>query len=223
MGIECGYSKGLTVLVATLIALAAAFASIALASGRRMRYVVPVSGVLLAGVALFGLIPELAGQIGWVWTLPLATAGYGLLAVLDNRGYAVCPSCSHGEKFAGSLVAATAVHALVDGWGLVAVRDQRSAATAITLAILLHKAPEGFALGAMLRASTATIARAVVLCLAAELPTMIGGAMGTWATPPAWADYMLAFVAGTFLFLGSHAAMATRAVENSPAPTEPVS
>ena len=215
------YSKGLTFL-ATLIALAAAFASIALAGGRRIRYIVPLSGLLLAGVALFGLLPELASQINWVWALPLATAGYALLALLDNRGYAVCPSCSHGEKFAGSLVTATALHALVDGWGLVAVRGQPGAAIAITLAILVHKAPEGFALGAMLRASTPTIARAVILCLAAELPTIIGGALGRWATPPAWADYMLALVAGTFLFLGSHAAMATRAAGNSPAPTEPV-
>ena len=188
-----------------------------------MRYIVPVSGILLAGVALFGLIPELASQIGWLWTIPLATAGFALLTVLDNRGYAVCPSCSHGERFAGSLVAATAVHALVDGWGLVAVRDRGSAATAITLAILLHKAPEGFALGAMLRASTPSVSRAALFCLVAELPTLLGGAAGLWATPPAWADYMLAFVAGTFLFLGSHAVTATRAAGSSPAPTEPAS
>ncbi|MDE3197728.1 MAG: ZIP family metal transporter [Acidobacteriota bacterium] len=207
--------------LAAFIALATAFASIALASGRRMRFIVPASGLLLAGVALFGLIPELAGGIGWAWTLLLATAGYALLHLLDHRGYAVCPSCSHGEKFAGSLVAATAVHAFVDGWGIVAVGGQGRAAAAITLAILLHKAPEGFALGAMLRASTPTVSRAVVMCLAAELPTIAGGGAGRWATPPEWADYMLAFVSGTFLFLGSHAITATRAVESSPAPTEP--
>src|SRR5580700_8382586 len=94
-------------LAAALIAIAFGFASIALASGKRLRYIVPISGVLLAVVALLGLIPELAQQIGWAHTLSIAAASYGFLAVLDHRGYAVCPSCSHGEKFAGSLVLAT--------------------------------------------------------------------------------------------------------------------
>jgi len=166
---------------------------------------VRVSGALLAGVALFGLLPELVRETGWWRTLPLAALGYAVLMFLDHRGYAVCPSCSHGEKFAGSLVAATAVHAFVDGWGLVAARQQGAISGALVLAILLHKAPEGLALGAMLRASTERVAAAVALCCAAELPTILGGAAGLWITPPGWIDYMLSLVAGTFLFLGLHA------------------
>jgi hypothetical protein len=204
---------------AALIAIAFGMASIALAGGRRMRYIVPVSGALLAAVALLGLIPELAQVIGWARTLLLAAAGYGLLGILDHRGYAVCPSCSHGEKFAGSLVAATAFHAFVDGWGLAAARNQGAVASAITLAILLHKAPEGLALGAMLRASTPGPKQAASLCAAAELPTILGGAVGLWGTPPAWAHYLLAAVSGTFLFLGLHALFRPWAARVRQAPT----
>jgi len=192
-------------IAAGLIAIAFGMASIALAGGRRMRYIVPVSGLLLATVALFGLIPELARQIGWTRTILPALAAYSVLAILDRRGYAVCPSCSHGETFAGSLVAATAVHAFIDGWGIVASRNQGAVGGAIALAILLHKAPEGMALGAMLRASTPRIATATALCAAAEIPTVLGGAAGLWATPPGWVQYLLAAVSGTFLFLGLHA------------------
>jgi len=204
---------------AGLIAIAFGMASIAAASERRMRYLVPASGMLLAGVALLGLIPELAQELGWPSTLILAASGYALLAILDHRGYAVCPSCSHGEKFAGSLVAATALHAFVDGWGVTAARGQGVVGSAITLAILLHKAPEGIALGAMLRASTPTPRLAVLLCAAAEFPTLIGGAVGLWATPPSWVEYMLAVVSGTFLFLGLHAVSTPKAREGQPEPT----
>ncbi|HVW83353.1 MAG TPA: hypothetical protein VHB50_01685, partial [Bryobacteraceae bacterium] len=164
-----------------------------------------VSGALLTAVAILGLFPELIGQIGWISTLLCAGAGYGILAVLDHRGYPVCPSCSHGEKFAGSLAAATAFHAFVDGWGVVAARDQGPISGAIMTAILLHKVPEGMALGAMLRASTRRAVTAVGLCCVAELPTVFGGATGLWAAPQKWVGYPLALVAGTFVFLGLHA------------------
>ena len=190
---------------AALLAIICGVGSIALAGGHRKVLLVRISGVLLAGVALFGLLPELIREAGWLRTLPLVAAGYGILMVLDRRGYAVCPSCSHGQSFAGSLVAATAVHAFVDGWGLVATQGQGSVSGAIALAILLHKAPEGLALGAMLRASSSSVPVAVGLCFVAELPTILGGAAGLWIPPPGWIDYLVSLVAGTFLFLGIHA------------------
>jgi zinc transporter ZupT len=191
--------------LAALLAIVCAAVSIALAAGGRKVLLVRISGALLAGVALFGLIPELVREAGWWRTIPLVVLGYGTLMALDRRGYAVCPSCMHGEKFAGSLVAATAVHAFVDGWGLVAVRGQGNASGAIAIAILAHKAPEGLALGAMLRASSGSVPAALGWCLAAELPTILGGAAGLWITPPGWLGYILSLVAGTFLFLGIHA------------------
>jgi len=205
-------------LAAALVAISCGLAGIALAGGRRVRYIVPVSGLLLSAVALFGLIPELGGEIGWAPTLLLAAGSYGALTLLDMRGYAVCPSCSHGEKFAGSLVTATAIHAFIDGWGIAASRNLGAAGAAITFAILLHKAPEGLALGGLLRQSTPRAATAVSLCVAAEIPTIAGGAVGFWGTPPGWIEYVLAAVSGMFLFLGVHAISAAR---GQPEPTVP--
>jgi zinc transporter ZupT len=190
---------------AALLAIICGVIGIALAAGHRKVLLVRISGALLAGVALLGLIPELIHETGWWPTLPLVAAGYGILMALDRGGWAVCPSCSHGHAFAESLVAATAVHAFVDGWGLVASRGVGTASGPIALAILLHKAPEGLALGAMLRASSSSVPAAVGLCFVAELPTILGGAAGLWITPPGWVDYLLSLLAGTFLFLGIHA------------------
>jgi len=184
--------------------------AIALARGKRARLLVPVAGVLLAAVAILGLIPELGAAIGWVHTLALAGVGYGILAVLDHRGYPVCPSCSHGEKFTTSLVVATAFHAFVDGWGMAATEYEARVGTAIAAAILVHKIPEGLALGSLLRISTTGSRAAALMLVAAELPTVLGGFVGLHGTPGVWVNYPLAIASGTFVFLGFHATSARK-------------
>jgi zinc transporter ZupT len=194
--------------VGAAIAIGCALGGIALAGGARARILVPVSGALLAGVAVFGLLPEIAHESGWIIALLLAAAGYGALALLEHRGYPVCPGCSHGREFAGSLVLATSVHAFIDGWGMVAASNHGAVSAAIVTAMVLHKIPEGLALGAILGASAARSAAG--LAVLAEAPTVLGGAVGLWATPVDWVNYPLALVAGSFLFLGLHAMIPQR-------------
>ncbi len=197
-------------LLATCVAVLCGCGAIALSGARKARWLVPVSGVLLAGVAVFGLLPELVRAIGWPSTLGLAALGYGVLSLLDHNGVPVCPSCSHGEKFSTSLVIATAFHAFVDGWGMAATENQASVGAAITTAMLLHKIPEGLALGTMLRVATPRAAAAMALLFVAELPTIAGGITGLHSAPGIWIDYPLALAGGTFLFLGLHAIAARK-------------
>jgi zinc transporter ZupT len=186
--------------------------------GEHTRVLIPLSGGLLIGVAAFGLIPELVLDIGWLRGLLLVAFGYGLLKGLDRFAFSVCPSCAHDHShegcaeplhgFAGPLLAATAIHAFVDGWGLVAVRigtHTPGAGPAFATALLLHKIPEGLALGTILRASVHRAWKAFALCAVVELSTVVGGATGFWLTPADWVSYPLAIAGGTFLFLGVHA------------------
>ena len=193
------------VFIAAALAIGCGMVGVALSGGRRARFLVPVGGALLAGVALFGLLPELIHESGWVVTLALALVGYLIPVALEHFGYPVCPSCSHEEVFPGVLVAATAVHAFVDGWGMVATRNHGLVSGTITGAILLHKIPEGLALGSMLRAATRRGRHALALCVLAELPTVAGGLAGWWAAPGNWVNFPLALASGVFLFLGLHA------------------
>jgi zinc transporter ZupT len=206
-------------LFATLVAVASAGAGVALLGhGKHTRMLIPLSGGLLIGVAVFGLIPELALDLGWMRGLLLVAVGYGLLKLLDRFAFPVCPSCSHDHGhegcheplhgFAGPLLTATAIHAFVDGWGLVAVQEgthTRGAGAAFATALLLHKIPEGLALGTILRASVKRVSTAFALCLLVETSTVVGGATGFWLTPADWVNYPLAIAGGTFLFLGVHA------------------
>ena len=84
-----------------------------------------------------------------------------------------------------------------------------SVSTTVIIAMLIHKIPEGLALGAMLRGSAPR--SAIPLAIAAELPTLLGGATGRVAVQTAWVDYPLALAAGAFLFLGMHAQHAQHA------------
>ena len=195
------------VVLAAVLAVACAIAAILASGGRRARVLVPLSGGLLAAVALFALIPETAGGIGWPIAILAASAGYCLLEIFDRIGLPVCPSCSHSHGFSGPLVLATAIHAFVDGWGMMAIGNSstQNASHAILAALLLHKIPEGLALGAILRMSAETPGRAAGWALLAELPTLLGGIAGLWAAQVTWIDYPLALAGGAYLFLGTHA------------------
>jgi ZIP family zinc transporter/zinc and cadmium transporter len=194
------------VTLAALLAIACAILAIAVSGGHRTRILVPVSGGLLAAIAVFAIVPETAGDIGWIAALLLACVGYGLLHIFDRVGIPVCPSCSHSHGFSIPLVIATAIHAFVDGWGMMAFSGgPHEPLRIIVLALLLHKIPEGLALGAILRMSEQKPARAIALVTLAEGPTLLGGLAGLQLAQAAWLDYPLALVAGAYLFLGIHA------------------
>ncbi len=211
----------LPILAALVAILCAALGVLLVRERNAARFLIPLSGGLLAGVAVFGLIPELTAQIGWVTGLSLVALGYGLLLGLDRFVYSVCPSCAHDHDhdgcatvlhgFAAPILVATALHAFIDGWGLVTVQAAglaTGAGAVLVAALFLHKIPEGLALGTILRASLGrgrTVLSAIALCAIAELATVAGGGAGLWRTPADWVGYPLAVAGGTFLFLGVHA------------------
>ena len=184
------------------------------------RLAVSFSAGVLLGVALFGLFPEMAGELGWTASILLFTTGYAVLYVINRYGYPVCPSCSHDHDhsscaatlhgFAAPLVAATALHAFLDGWSISSVQVMSPGGLRLTmpLAVGLHKIPEGIALGAILWASMHSRAAALAWCAAAESCTIVGGAVALALAPrlgTVWILYPLAVAGGCFFFLGFHA------------------
>jgi zinc transporter ZupT len=206
-------------LLATLIAALGAVAGLSLAGARgNTRSVVSFSGGLLLGVAVFGLLPELSETIGWPASAALFGAGYLLLMAIDRNVYPVCPSCSHDHDhdsnaipmlgFAAPLIIATSVHAFLDGWSIATSQWAGAAGAALPAALTLHKAPEGVALGALLRASAASRLAAFGWCLATESMTLAGALAGLLLAPHVsvrWLHYPLALAGGCFFYLGFHA------------------
>jgi zinc transporter ZupT len=197
---------------------------------RRARVAVPFSAGVLLGVALFGLAPELAGELGWVRVLALAGGGYVLLLAIDRWVSPVCPTCAHDHDhagcdtelhgFAAPLIIAAAAHSFLDGWSVATaqVALPLGLRIAVPLAVALHKLPEGVALGGILRASLGSGAggsgaggsgaTALVWCLLVEGATLVGGAAGIALAPylgMRWITWPLGFAAGWLFYLGWHA------------------
>jgi zinc transporter ZupT len=189
------------------------------------RVVLPFSAGVLLGVAIFGLLPELALEAGWATSLALFGLGYGALMAFDRLIYPVCPTCTHHHHhdepdpaelhgFALPLVLAAALHSFLDGWsvGLVQSGPQHAASMglwlAVPLAVTLHKIPEGIALGGILRVASGTRRQALVACFFAEGCTILGGILGLLMTPAlgaSWILYPLGLTAGWIFYLGFHA------------------
>ncbi len=215
-------SSGLALpLLATLAAVFGAAVGMSLAGARgNTRFAVSFSGGLLVGVAVFGLLPELVGQIGWISSALSFAAGYLLLMIIDRYVYPVCPSCSHDHNhdacasalhgFAAPLVVATSFHAFLDGWSMATAQWAGASAvgTALPIALALHKVPEGVALGAILRTAVRSRLAAFAWCLLTESTTTVGAALGLALAPHLgvrWLHYPLAIAGGCFFYLGFHA------------------
>ncbi len=186
----------------------------------RMRVFVPVSGAILIAVSLFSILPEMAGEEGWLRAGVLYGIGWSLLYFVDRYVHPVCPSCSHDHDhghcdvelhgFSVPLIIATAIHAFIDGWGMTVAQQAGAGSMRATfpLAVLVHKIPEGLALGVMLRASLRSRGAAAGWGAAAELSTIWGALVAISVLPGAsatWAHDLLACAGGTFLYLGFHA------------------
>jgi zinc transporter ZupT len=215
------HSSGMTQpAIATAVGLAGAVLGLRLTGLRsRTRVAIPFSAGVLLGVAVFGLLPELGSELGWLLGGALFAAGYVLLLLINRHVYRVCPTCSHDHDhdacstelhgFAAPLIAAAAVHSFLDGWSIATAQmTSRWIGIAVPLAIAVHKAPEGIALGGILRAAMPSGARAFLWCALAEGTTLAGGAFAIALMPhfsAQWIAYPLGIAAGWLAYLGYHA------------------
>jgi zinc transporter ZupT len=184
------------------------------------RVVLPFSAGVLLGVALFGLLPELARQASWAVSLVLFGLGYGILILVDRYVFAVCPTCAHDHDhnacreefhgFAAPLLTAAAIHSFLDGWSMATAQQVAPLGlrVAVPLAVTLHKIPEGLALGAIVCAAIGPGPRALVGCILAQGCTMLGAGIGLLLAPrlgTSWILYPLGLTAGWIFYLGFHA------------------
>jgi zinc transporter ZupT len=206
-------------LAITVVAILSAACGVLLESVHKLsRRMVPFSGGVLIGVALFWVLPEMAEFFRWPMAIAWIAAGFALLWFVDRFVYAVCPACSHTHEhehcetrlhgFAGPLLAAAAVHSAMDGWTVSAAHSVSGFGTAFITGIAFHKIPEGIALGVIARASMKSRLGAVAWCAAAESATLAGGGFETLLAPYFNSNaihVVLALAGGSFLYLGGHA------------------
>jgi zinc transporter ZupT len=212
-----------SLVLVTAIAILSATAGVRLESVHVLsRRMVPFSGGILIGVALFWVLPEMAEFFGWPWSIAWTAAGFWALWAIDRFVYPLCPACSgtHAHEhcaeelhgFAGPLLAAAALHSAIDGWGLAAAHSSTFGASgfsgAFVIGIAFHKVPEGIALGAIARAALPSRWAAFAWCAVAQSATLAGGGLESLLAGHLNArdlHALLAVAGGSFLYLGGHA------------------
>jgi len=218
------FSIVLVALAVALVAVISAGVGVSFVTSPRIgRVLVPLGAGLLAGMALFGVLPELAEMRGLLPGSGWLLAGFAALALINRYVHPLCPACSgnhdhsscaitlHG--FAVPLVVAAVLHSFMDGLGVGAAWDagEGRLGWGVPLAIAVHKIPEGLAYGTILRAALRSRISAVGWCVVTQAPTVLGAAVEVAAAESfgeAWLVYPLALAGGSFLFLAYHAIQA---------------
>ncbi|HYL37409.1 MAG TPA: hypothetical protein VEV17_15955 [Bryobacteraceae bacterium] len=216
---EIGVYPILLALIAITLAGAAAGIRLAAVPSLAQR-VLPFSGGMLAGIALFWILPEIAQHTGWTAASAGVLGGFALLWTVDRYVHPVCPTCSHTHNhaacrdslhgFGAPLLIAAGLHSFFDGWSLV-VSQQRGFETlkiAFLAGIGVHKLPEGLALGALLLAAIGSAWGAMWGAAAAQAMMLAGGLLAASLAPYLGAHWSIAFLsvaAGAFVYLGYHA------------------
>jgi len=202
----------------TAVAVLSAAGGVWLSSLRGLsRRLVPFSGGVLMGVAIFWVLPEMAEFFGWPGAIAWISAGFVLLLAFDRYVTPVCPSCSHTHEhedcevplhgFAAPLLIAAALHSALDGWSAIAAQSS-GFGSAFLLGIAAHKVPEGIALGIIARAALEKPSAAFGWCVLAESATIAGAALEVQLAPHIGVSgihALLALAGGSFLYLGGHA------------------
>ena len=208
------------IVVAFLVAVFGGVLSALIARTREKLYVLVSLGAgTLLGVAVFGIVPECLASIRW-WQFILAAAtGYGLFAIIGKYVFHVCPACAasqcdealahHFNEIAVPMMFALAIHCWADGLALTAGNEgPGTLGFSITLAICVHKLPEGLALGALLLGAGIPRGRMLWSVVAAQSTTILGGVAG-WLVlrqvPEFWVALVLAHAGGGFFYLATHA------------------
>jgi zinc transporter ZupT len=216
------FSPALPVLCYVLaLALAGAAAGIGLAGVPAIsRRVLPFSGGVFIGVAIFWILPEIAAHSGWLGAVAGLAAGFALLWAIDRYAYPICPTCAHTHDhdacgarlhgFAAPLVLASGFHSFFDGWSLAVAQEHgfEDLRLAFLIGIGVHKIPEGLALGALLAAALGSPWKAALGAFAAQSMMLAGGALAVALAAylgTAWTAAFLAVAAGVFVYLGYHA------------------
>lgn len=214
------------VTVAFLVALAGGALSGLLAkTHKQLCALISLGAGTLLGVTVFAIGPECLEVMSW-WQCAIAAAtGYALFAVISKYVFHVCPACaaSHFDEatthrfseIAGAMMIALSIHCVVDGLALAAGHQEHAASvrwldSSITLAICVHKLPEGLALGGLLLGAGFQRSQVLWYVTAVESTTILGGLLGWFLfrdISPFWLAAALAHAGGGFLFLGAHAVL----------------
>lgn len=209
--------------LANIFAYLSATAGIMLAtrfrfSHRQLCALISFASGTLFGAAVFFITPHALEEFSILTTAVALFSGYALFFLISRYIAHVCPACSatHFEEHEKEhrrdwslvlLAGALTLHSLLDGLAIVFGHHHEDESISIT--VLIHKFPEGFALCALLIQAGFSRKQSAALALLLESSTLAGWLLGTFLIHRfGWIDTLdliLIHAGGGFIFLGLHA------------------
>ena len=175
---------------------------------RYLRYFVALGAGFLMATAVIEMAPE-SRKLNPTLAPVLIMAGYCVVHLLEhtiNAHFHFGEETHHGEfvsrHTSNSVMAGLSVHALFDGVAIGSgVVVSTGLGVLIVLAILLHKAPEGFTMASVMLASGRSRATAFYSAVALAAATLAG--VLVIELVPSWLPYGLPISAGVALYVAA--------------------
>ena len=178
--------------------------------------VLPISGGMLFGIAIFWILPEMTELAGWPRAFLWATSIFLLFLVIDRKIFPICPCCGHRGCTPGNrpalgfvpLIGAIVLHNIFDGWTIALSNHVDGAAKwQLVGGVLAHKLPEALIFGLMLAVSTKKRRHALLAALVTASGIGVGAtgqALVVHSAASTIGFASLALAGASFLFIGVH-------------------
>ncbi len=175
----------------------------------------------LFGAAAFTFLPESYVELGYVELGLSMFSGYLVFWLISKYYSHVCPACSAThfdekttKKFSEiflTLFTALAFHSFLDGAAISAGGHTHGSDHSIFAAIAAHKFPEGLALAALMFGAGYGKRKIILYVIIVEMTTLLGALFGLYVLkeglPAFWMAFVMAHIAGGFLYLAVHAVL----------------
>lgn len=179
------------------------------------------AGTLL-GTAFLVIIPESRETLSALHVALSVSSGYLVFHLISRYLAHVCPACAashvdvHLESQEKSLAllfcVALTIHSSLDGLALTLSHHlSHHAHNSVALSVLVHKIPEGLALGAILMRQGRSAGKSFLIAILLESTTLLGWVGGNLFDlleghhTTMWINILMAHTAGGFVFLAFHA------------------
>ncbi|MCF8258952.1 MAG: ZIP family metal transporter [Flavobacteriales bacterium] len=187
--------------------VAALFAKV---DGRHFTMALSFSGAYILGLSFFHILPVSYAVIGMNTGL-LIVAGFLLQVLLEVLTKGIEHGHAHGidgRKVPYALLIGLAIHSLLEGMPFGHGHEHGQGEDALLLGVIIHKLPEAFILGTVLRSSGVARNRALIFILLFACMSPLGGLLSgiiehRVSDAPAFFGVVMALVVGIFLHIAT--------------------
>ncbi len=172
--------------------------------------VLAFSGAYILGLSFFHILPKSYADIG-INTGIFIIIGFIFQVLMEVLTKGLEHGHAHaidGKRLPYALFIGLALHSLLEGMPFGHGHDHGHGENALLLGVLIHKLPEAFILGTVLRSSGAPAMKSVIFLLAFACMSPLGGLISgiiehSFADPSRYFGVIMALVVGIFLHIAT--------------------